>query len=74
MREKKKIEKVVGMDKIKRINHFGSTAVEGLMAKPIVDIMLEVDRNINIEDLNTCFKNAELLLMAIVYKILWYRI
>ena len=48
--EKVKIEKVVGTDKIKRINHIGSTAVEGLISKPIVDILLEVDRNIDIED------------------------
>lgn len=28
---------------VARINHIGSTAVEGLRAKPIVDILLEVD-------------------------------
>ncbi|SNS88182.1 GrpB protein [Anaerovirgula multivorans] len=31
---------------IKRINHIGSSAVEGLIAKPTVDILLEVDNNI----------------------------
>jgi GrpB-like predicted nucleotidyltransferase (UPF0157 family) len=29
-------------DLIKRIDHFGSTAVPGLLAKPIVDILVEV--------------------------------
>lgn len=29
-------------DLIKRIEHFGSTAVPGLAAKPIIDILLEV--------------------------------
>ena len=29
-------------DLVKRIEHFGSTAVPGLMAKPIVDILVEV--------------------------------
>lgn len=33
--EKDKIEKIVGVSKIDRINHIGSTAVEGLIAKPI---------------------------------------
>lgn len=31
-------------DLIKRIEHFGSTAVPGLCAKPIVDILVEVTR------------------------------
>lgn len=30
--------------KIKRIEHIGSTAVPGLDAKPVVDILIEVDR------------------------------
>jgi len=30
---------------IKRISHIGSSAVEGLIAKPTVDILLEVDDN-----------------------------
>ena len=33
---------------IKRINHIGSSAVEGLIAKPTVDILLEVDNNCDI--------------------------
>ena len=30
------------VDLVKRIEHFGSTAVSGLRAKPIVDILVEV--------------------------------
>ncbi|MFW5873764.1 MAG: GrpB family protein [Bacillota bacterium] len=56
--EKEKIIKAIGKDKIKRINHIGSTAVEGLISKPIVDILLEVDRNINIENLKILLKNS----------------
>lgn len=35
-------------DNIHRISHIGSTAVEGLIAKPIVDILLEADNSCNI--------------------------
>lgn len=34
---------------VKRINHVGSTAVEGLVAKPIVDIIFEKDPECGIE-------------------------
>lgn len=36
---------------IYRINHIGSTAVEGLIAKPTVDILLEMSRNCDMEGL-----------------------
>lgn len=39
--EKKKIEKILG-DNLIACYHIGSTAVEGLAAKPIIDIMLVV--------------------------------
>ena len=41
--EKALLEKQFG-SLLVRINHIGSTAVEGLIAKPTVDILLEVDR------------------------------
>ncbi|MFW5855912.1 MAG: GrpB family protein [Bacillota bacterium] len=62
--EKEKIEKVLGVDKIKRINHIGSTAVKGLFAKPIVDILLEVDRDIDIENLKILLKSSGWTLMS----------
>jgi len=40
--EAKKINSILGKDII-RINHIGSTSVKNLVAKPIVDILLEVD-------------------------------
>ena len=40
--EKALLEKQFGSLMV-RINHIGSTAVEGLLAKPTVDILLEVD-------------------------------
>ncbi len=46
------------MDTIERINHIGSTAVEGLIAKPIVDILLEVDYNTDINNLKLRLENS----------------
>jgi len=39
--EKALIEKKIGTD-IVRINHIGSTAVEGLLSKPTIDILVEI--------------------------------
>lgn len=47
--EKEKIINAIGQNNIKRINHIGSSAVEGLIAKPTVDILLEVAINSDIE-------------------------
>ncbi|MDR2681533.1 MAG: GrpB family protein [Holosporaceae bacterium] len=49
--EKQLLEKQLGHDKIARINHFGSTTVPGLVAKPIIDILLEIPRDVVIGDL-----------------------
>lgn len=49
--EKQLLEKQLGLDKIARINHFGSTSVPGLVAKPIIDILLETFPDVIIKDL-----------------------
>ncbi|MDR3179386.1 MAG: GrpB family protein [Holosporaceae bacterium] len=49
--EKQLLEKQLDADRIARINHFGSTSVPGLVAKPIIDILLETFPGIVIEDL-----------------------
>jgi len=49
---------------IKRINHIGSSAVEGLIAKPTVDILLEVDNNCNITRLIEILKMNSWILMS----------
>lgn len=64
LKEKENIEKAVGINEIKRINHIGSSAVEGLIAKPTVDILLEIDDNSDIEKLKEKFKNAGWILMS----------
>ncbi len=40
--EKKHLIKCLHKDIIKRIEHFGSTAIPGMTAKPIIDILVEV--------------------------------
>lgn len=49
--EKKNIIKCVGSKNIKRINHIGSSAVSGLISKPTVDILMEIDKNLGMEQI-----------------------
>ena len=41
--EKKCLEKVIESKIVVRIEHFGSTAVSGLLAKPTIDIIMEIN-------------------------------
>lgn len=45
-------KRIIGFLPIKemRINHIGSTAINGIWAKPIIDILLEIPENVSIED------------------------
>lgn len=47
-REAAHLVNLIGEEHIFRISHFGSTSVEGLAAKPTVDILLEIKRNSDI--------------------------
>jgi Uncharacterized conserved protein len=49
--EKQNILNVVKAQDIARINHIGSSAVEGLIAKPTIDILLEIDGCCNVTKL-----------------------
>jgi GrpB-like predicted nucleotidyltransferase (UPF0157 family) len=42
--EKNKIKKVLGNFIALRIEHFGSTAIKGLSAKPVIDILVEIPK------------------------------
>jgi GrpB-like predicted nucleotidyltransferase (UPF0157 family) len=42
LQEKISLENVIGKERIARINHYGSTSVPGLLAKPTIDILLEL--------------------------------
>lgn len=56
--EKGKLEKLIGVRNIIRINHCGSTAVPGLLAKPTIDILLEIVDNIDREHLIEVMQRA----------------
>jgi GrpB-like predicted nucleotidyltransferase (UPF0157 family) len=43
--EKTNLEQRIGLKNIIRINHFGSTAVSNLHAKPTIDILLEIQND-----------------------------
>ena len=51
LQEEENIKKVLVENEIKRISHIGSTAVVGLVAYPIVDILLEIYDNCVIENI-----------------------
>ena len=55
--EKANLERLIGVENIVRINHYGSTAVPGLTAKPTVDILLEITETVEIEELIDSISN-----------------
>ena len=63
LEEKEKLIKVLDEDKIMRINHIGSTAVKGLIAKPTVDILLEINKDYNLKYLKDTLKKGNWILM-----------
>ncbi|MBU3176770.1 GrpB family protein [Clostridium estertheticum] len=62
--EKQKLLRCIDKKDIRRINHIGSSAVEGLIAKPTVDVLLEIDNEINIEQLRDTLLHNGWLLMS----------
>jgi len=46
--EKAFIERILGRENIVRISHYGSTAVPGLIAKPTIDILLEISASVDL--------------------------
>ncbi len=61
--EKANILNVVGAENVLRISHFGSTAVKGLLSKPTVDILLEIDGRCDVSRLTGDLVAAGWLLM-----------
>jgi len=55
--EKKVIEQLFDSKTIKRISHIGSTAITGIMAKPTIDILIEVEKSFNKDNFITRIKN-----------------
>ncbi|TDO77740.1 GrpB-like predicted nucleotidyltransferase (UPF0157 family) [Halanaerobium saccharolyticum] len=63
LEEKEKLEALLPESFIERINHIGSTAVPGLLAKPTVDILLEINRKSELSEVESKLKNAGWTLM-----------
>jgi GrpB-like predicted nucleotidyltransferase (UPF0157 family) len=61
--EKQQLTKLFVDFEIQRINHIGSTSVGGLIAKPIVDILLEFPDGYDVEEASARLKNAGWILM-----------
>jgi GrpB-like predicted nucleotidyltransferase (UPF0157 family) len=49
--EEKLLYEIIGKGNIIRINHIGSTSVNGLLAKPTVDILLEIADDFDVDEL-----------------------
>jgi GrpB-like predicted nucleotidyltransferase (UPF0157 family) len=57
--EKANLERLIGKENIIRISHYGSTAVPGLLAKPTVDILLEIKENIKLNQIPEILPHEE---------------
>ena len=55
--EKALLECIIGIENIARISHVGSTAVAGLLAKPTIDILLELKPDVDIAGFVTDMKD-----------------
>ena len=63
--EKQRLLNCIDKKDIIRINHIGSSAVEGLISKPTVDILLEIDNESNLEQLtNTLLQDSWILMSS----------
>jgi len=58
-REERKITRIIGGENIDRISHIGSTAVKGLYAKPTIDILLEIKKQIDLDTLILKMEKAQ---------------
>lgn len=59
LNEKKTIECAVGQVNIVRINHIGSTYVPGLYAKPTIDILVEIKKRTDDNDIIASLNNVD---------------
>lgn len=57
--EKARIENMIGIENIISIKHIGSTSVKGLIAKPTIDILLEIQPQTDLQKLKASFPYPE---------------
>lgn len=58
------LRKCLPMDRIKQISHIGSTAVNGIWAKPIIDILVEASAECGLQQFKSTLLDAEYLCMS----------
>lgn len=58
LEEKKLLSDHIGTENIERISHIGSTSVTGLVAKPTIDILVEIRKNTDLDRLIADIKSA----------------
>ncbi|MDR2268202.1 MAG: GrpB family protein [Holosporaceae bacterium] len=56
--EEKILRNVLGKNLIARINHCGSTSIPGLVAKPIIDILLEINFGVSMSIITKIIENV----------------
>jgi len=57
--EKANLERLIGTKNIVRISHYGSTSVPGLLAKPTIDILLEINGGTDVDKLMAAMPSSE---------------
>lgn len=62
--EKKSLVRILNAHNISRINHIGSTSVKGLIAKPIIDILLEFSDIYNMNSIAGVLQSSGWIIMA----------
>ena len=64
LREKARLEAKLGAARIARLNHIGSTSVPGLLAKPTIDLLMEIDPSWDVKELTGLLEGADYLATA----------
>lgn len=62
--EEAKLKEVLPPDQVVRISHIGSTAIEGIWAKPIIDILAEVTKDSDLQSFKEYLTSAGYLCMS----------
>lgn len=62
--ESSRIQSFLPQDQLCELHHIGSTAIEGIWAKPIIDILLEIPQNADMENIKRELLEQGYLLMS----------
>ncbi len=52
--EENMLRNILPIEKVKRISHIGSTAIDTIWAKPIIDILVEIDAECGMTEIKEC--------------------